>query len=167
MYIASWFGAIIMTIIFVFIFALLVPTDMNFDDPMLETIFTMLGLIAIMVVVLPSSIAVLKIKNRSMWWLLLFWWHSPLWLSDSKQQCKANYIYVVLVFDAIFLTDGLTYTIEYAQKNPLGAIFWYGIFIYGIAMILTVIANSDLGKDDIIALEDLPIHNAKEPEVKE
>lgn len=72
-----------------------------------------------------------------------------------------------MVFDAIFLTDGLTYTIEYAQKNPLGAIFWYGMFIYGIAMILTVIANSDSGKDDIITLEDLPIHDAKAPEAKE
>lgn len=64
---ASWFGAIIMTIIFGFIFALLMPIDTNFDDPALEPTFTMLGLIAIMVIVLPSSIAVLKIKNRSMW----------------------------------------------------------------------------------------------------
>lgn len=143
------------------------PIDTNFDDSAFESTFTILGLITIMVVVLPSSIAVLKIKHRSMWWLLLFMHLSPLWLSDSKQQCKANYVYIVLVFDAIFLTYDLTYTLEYAQKNPLGAIFWYGIFIYGIAMILTVIANSDLGKDDIIALKDLPIHDAKEPEVKE
>lgn len=81
--------------------------------------------------------------------------------------CKTNYIYGILAFDTIFISDGLTYSLEYVQKNPLGAIFWYGIFIYGIAMILTVIANSYLGKDDIIALEDLKIHDAKAPEAKE
>lgn len=66
MYIASWFGAIIMAVMFGSIFALLMPADSNFDDPALEPTFTMLGLIAIMVIVLPGSIAVLKIKHRSM-----------------------------------------------------------------------------------------------------
>ncbi|WP_440946873.1 hypothetical protein ACSAZL_00835 [Methanosarcina sp. T3] len=146
---------------------LLMPVDTNFDDPVFEPIIIMISIIATMMVILPVSIAVLKIKRRSMWWLLLFTHFSPLWLSDSKQQCKTNYIYAILAFDAICITNDLASTLEYVLKNPLDAIFWYGIFIYGIAMILTVFANSGFGKDDSPALVDLKIHDAKAPEAKE
>ena len=148
------------------LFALLMPIDTNLDDPAFEPIFTMIDVIPIAIIGLPVSIAALKIKHRSMWWLLLFLWYSPLWLSDSKQQCKANYIYAVLVFDAIFLTYGLTYTLEYAQKNPLDTI-WNGVIIYAISLILASVANSDFGKDNSLALEDLTIHDVKDPEAKE
>ena len=149
------------------LFAMLMPVDTNFDDPMFEPIFVMIDVIPLVMIGLPVSIAVLKIKHRSMWWLLLFLWYSPLWLSDSKQECKPKYIYAVLVFDTIFLVDGLTYFVEYVKTNPLETIFLYGFVIYFISMILADIANSGLDEDNIPALEDLTIHDAKEPEVKE
>lgn len=166
LYVASWFGGFVMACMMGVLLGLLMPIDSNFDDPVLQPALIVIGVTAVVMVVLPVSIVVLKIKHRSMWWLLLFLHFSPLWLSDSKQQCKTNYIYAVLVFDAIF-TTGFTYTLEYVQKSPLGAIFWHGIFIYGIAMILTVFANSGFGKDDNFALKDLTIHDVKEPEAKE
>lgn len=166
LYIASWFGSYIITGMIFFLFALLMPIDTNLDDPVFEPIFAIMVLVPMILIDLPVSIAVLKIKHRSMWWMLLFLWYSPLWLSDSKKQCNANYIYVLLVLDAIFLTYGLTYTLEYAQKNPLDTI-WNGIIIYAISLILASIANSGFDKDDIIALEDLSIHDAKDPEANE
>lgn len=38
------------------------------------------------IVMLPMSIWVLKRKNRSLWWLLLAGWLSPLWLRNKSNQ---------------------------------------------------------------------------------
>lgn len=165
LYIASWLGAVVVVFMLVTLFVLLMPIDTNFEDPVFEPILSMILVISLVIIVLPVSTAVLKIKHRSMWWLLLFLWYSPLWLSDSKQQCKANYIYAVLTFDAIFLTYGLTYTLKYIQKNPLEAI-WSGVLIYAISLILASVANSNFGKDGNLALENLTVHDAKDPEIK-
>ncbi|WP_048178189.1 hypothetical protein [Methanosarcina sp. MTP4] len=167
LYLASWFGAFVLVFMLCGLFGILMPADTNFDDPVFEPIFTMIVVIPLLIVVLSVSIAVLKIKHRSMWWLLLFLWYSPLWLSDSKQQCKTNYIYAVLAFDVIFLVDGLTYFFECVKTNPLDVILWYGFFTYSISMLLAGIANRGLDKDNNLSLEDLTIHDAKDPEVKE
>lgn len=167
LYLASWVGTTLLACMMGVLLVLLMPADTNFDDQVFEPIITMMSIIAEVMVVLPVSVAVLKIKHRSMWWLLLFTHFSPLWISDSKQQCKTNYIYAVLAADAIFITNGLAYTLEYVQKSPLGAIFWYGIFIYCIAMVLTVFANSGSGKNDSLPLKDLTIRDVKGPETKE
>lgn len=97
----------------------------------------------------------------------MFLWYSPLWLSDSKQKCKINYIYAVLLIDTIFLTDGLTYAIEYVQTNPVDAIFWYGFFIYFISVILADIANRSLEENNNLAVENSKIHDVRDPEAKE
>ena len=166
LYIASWIGTAVILFMLLMLFFLSMPADTDLDDPVFEPIFTIIDLISIVVIVLPVSIAVLKIKQRSIWWLLLFLWHSPLWLSDSKQQCKANYIYAVLVVDAVLLTYGLTYTIEYAKTNPQDIIF-YGFIIYFISVILSDIANHGLEKENNLAVENSTVHDAKDPEAKE
>lgn len=140
------------------------PVDTNFDDPVFEPIYTTIIVISFLVTVLPVSIAVLKIKHRSMWWVLLCFNYSPLWLSDSKQKCKASYIYLVSLLDAIFLTDGIAYFFENIQTNPGELIAIYGFFFGIMSMILASIAN--FGFNDL-AFEDLTIHDAEGPEVKE
>ena len=38
------------------------------------------------IIMLPMSIWVLKRKNRSLWWLLLAGWFSPLWLGSKSKE---------------------------------------------------------------------------------
>jgi hypothetical protein len=167
LYIAAWFGAIVMFCMIVLLLSFVIPVDANLDDPVFEPMFALMLMIPLVMVVLPGSIAVLRIKHRSMWWLLLFLWYSPLWLSDSKQKCKTNHIYAILVINTIFLTDGLTYAIEYVQTNIVDAIFWYGFFIYFVSVILSDIANRGLEEDNNLAVENSTIHDVKDPEAKE
>ena len=44
----------------------------------------LLGYLIGFLVMLPLSIWVLKRKNRSLWWLLLSGWFSPLWLGNNS-----------------------------------------------------------------------------------
>lgn len=121
MYITSWFGAFAITLMLCLLFVLSVPLETGFEDPVFEPMFMMMDVTPAFIII-PVSVVVLKIKHRSMWWLLLFLWYSPLWLPDIKQQCKANYVFAILILDTVFLTYGLTYTLEYAQRNPLDTI---------------------------------------------
>jgi predicted branched-subunit amino acid permease len=55
-------------------------------DATLEGIDFM-GYLIFLAVMVPVSIWVLKQKERSMWWLLLIMWGSPLWLGNKTGFC--------------------------------------------------------------------------------
>ena len=38
-----------------------------------------------LVIFIPVSIKILQEKNRSMWWMSLFWIFSPLWLTTTRK----------------------------------------------------------------------------------
>ncbi|WP_410509649.1 hypothetical protein RSJ42_05380 [Methanosarcina hadiensis] len=66
LYIVSWIGTGVMQFMLFMLFFLLMPDNTNLDDPAFEPIFTIIDLIPIVVIGLPVSIAILKIKQRSM-----------------------------------------------------------------------------------------------------
>jgi hypothetical protein len=47
----------------------------------------LVGYLVFLAVMLPVSIWVLRRKNRSLWWLLLMGWCSPLWLGHKSGFC--------------------------------------------------------------------------------
>jgi len=40
------------------------------------------------IIILPLAIWILKKKNRSLWWVILFGWFSPMWLSNKSWKIK-------------------------------------------------------------------------------
>ena len=43
-----------------------------------------------LVIMIPASVWVLRAKGRSLWWLLLAGWLSPLWLANRKREVWAD-----------------------------------------------------------------------------
>jgi len=52
--------------------------------------FDAIGIVLTLAIMLPASIFVLKAKDRSLWWLLLSGWFSPLWLSNKKLEKRVG-----------------------------------------------------------------------------
>jgi len=49
------------------------------------------GYITGLAIMIPISIIVIKAKGRSLWWILLAGWLSPLWLANKKEGLVDNY----------------------------------------------------------------------------
>ena len=53
-------------------------------DPTVSGIAHIVFYLGLLVVLIPASVYVLVKKRRSLWWLLLIGWFSPLWLANRK-----------------------------------------------------------------------------------
>jgi H+/Cl- antiporter ClcA len=52
------------------------------DDSFLDLVVYLLGFI----ILFPVSLYILSAKGRSLWWVLLAGWLSPLWLTNKKRK---------------------------------------------------------------------------------
>ena len=77
----TWVLAIVFYLIMAFVLGLsiglLAPET---SDGALDVMVYVLGF----AIMFPMSLWVLKMKNRSLWWVLLAGWFSPLWLSNKR-----------------------------------------------------------------------------------
>lgn len=70
---------------FCFFVALTIGVVIEFSAPYTpEETFDTIGYIIWLTIMIPVSIMVLKAKGRSLWWLLLIGWLSPVWLSNKR-----------------------------------------------------------------------------------
>jgi hypothetical protein len=53
-------------------------------DPTVSGVAHLIFYLVLLVVLIPASVYVLIRKGRSLWWLLLLGWFSPLWLANKK-----------------------------------------------------------------------------------
>ena len=73
-------GYVIVIVLSFIVGFILVGIDPYVADESLDTV----GYLMYFIIMLPMSIWVLKRKNRSLWWLLLANWLSPLWLGNKS-----------------------------------------------------------------------------------
>ncbi|MPN14939.1 hypothetical protein SDC9_162268 [bioreactor metagenome] len=138
--------------IFGIISAIILPTE-TFKDSTLNSLGYLIAFIAIFMTMLPVSYYILKIKGRSMWWLLLFLKHSALWLTPIDEKCDTKVVFGVILFDTI-IGIGIITTLEYFISQPINALL-YAVVIYVFSEIIADNANRNLSNEKTLSIASL------------
>ncbi len=80
----TWLITLVTGLILATIFQILVISQDPYD-PTVSDIAHIVYYMVIFLVLIPASVYVLIKKGRSLWWLLLIGWFSPLWLANRKK----------------------------------------------------------------------------------
>lgn len=155
LYLLSCVSMLILSGIFGIISAIILPIG-TLEDPAFELLGLFFVFIAIFMTMLPVSYYILKIKGRSMWWLLLFLKHSALWLTPIDKKCDTKIIFGVILFDSI-IGIGIIATFEYFILQPIRALL-YAVVIYIISEIIADNANRNLSNEITPSIASLSIN---------
>ena len=80
-YVLGWLLMLVLLFILGFVLAVI---DSNISEDALDTIGNLIGGIFMLVV---SGWVIIQ-KGRSLWWLLMAGWFSPLWLSNKRMESE-------------------------------------------------------------------------------
>lgn len=155
LYLLSCVGMLVLSGIFGIICGIILPTEV-FEDQAFDSLWSFFVFIAIFMTMLPASFYILKIKGRSMWWLLLFIKHSALWLTPIDKKCNTKIIFGVLLFDYI-IGFGIITTYEYFISQPISALL-YAAVIYVFSEIMADNANRNLSNEIATPITGLNIN---------
>lgn len=155
LYLLSCISMFILCGFFGIILGITMP-DEFFNDPAYDSLWYLFVFISVVITMLPASYYILKIKGRSMWWLLLFIKHSALWLTPIDKKCNTKIIFGVILLDYI-IGFGIITTYEYFISQPISALL-YAAVIYIFSEVMADNANRNLSNEITPSIASLSIN---------
>ena len=80
----AWLIAFVIGVVLAVIVQTLV-LSLGLYDPTVSAVARIIYYLVFLLVLIPASVYVLIKKGRSLWWLLLIGWFSPLWLTNNNK----------------------------------------------------------------------------------